>query len=55
MARTPLAPSVTIMATVILQINLMLDYLQSCGRATFCLVVLAGVGCCSKIDFAFGL
>ena len=54
-ATTQLAPGFSFVATVSLLIKLMLVTLQYCGRATFCLVVLAGVGCCSKINFALGL
>jgi len=41
-ATTQLAPNVSFVATVSLLIELMLVTLQSCGRATFCMVVLAG-------------
>ena len=54
-ATTQLAPSVSSVATVSLLIELMLVTLQSCGRATFCMVVLAWDWCYSEIDFAFML
>ena len=51
---TPLAPSITIMVTVSLQIKIMLVNLQSYGRATFLLVVWLGFDVVAKLISPLG-